>query len=80
MRKIIDIDEKLKGDALICKQGVDTNFWDLVKTILGRLKEDAKNTLVTADPTDISTISQCQATAKIVDQLIAVVEDTAKLS
>lgn len=79
MTQIIEIDEKLKGDALICKQGVNTDFWDLVKVMLGKLKDEAKEKLVIVDPSDVSTISQLQATAKVVDELIRTVEDTASL-
>lgn len=75
----IDIDEKLKGDAIICKQGVDTAFWELIKSMFKQLSDAAKDALVVVDPKDVSTISQLQSTVKAVDQLINVVEDTARL-
>jgi hypothetical protein len=76
----IDIDEKLRGDSAICKRGVETDFWRLVKDMMYRLREEAKDTLVLIDPSDISGVSQLQATAKVVEQLITVVEDTARLT
>jgi len=75
----IDIDEQLKQEAIIFRNGVNTDFWDATKKLLLQLKEAAKDTLVIIDPSDVSTISQCQATAKVVDQLINAVEDTARL-
>lgn len=80
MTQNIQLDEKLQGDSLICRQGVDTDFWRLVKSMLNQLKDQAKEALVSVDPTDVSTISQCQSTAKVVEQLINAVEDTAKLT
>ena len=47
--------------------------------MLTQLKDAAKDSLVVVDPSDVSTIAQCQMTAKVVDQLINAVEDTAKL-
>jgi len=76
----IEIDEKLRGDSAICKRGVETDFWRMVKEMITKLRDDAKEALVLIDPSDISGVSQLQATAKVVDQLIAVVEDTAKLT
>jgi len=78
--KGIQLDEERANESRICKQGVETDFWQLVKTMLTQLKDNAKDNLVFVDPADVSTISQCQMTAKVVDQLINAVEDTAKLT
>ena len=76
----IRLDEEREKEARICKQGVDTDFWRLVKSMLTQLKDAAKDSLVVVDPSDVSTIAQCQMTAKVVDQLINAVEDTARLT
>lgn len=76
----IEIDDDLRRDSAICKSGVDTDFWRLVKRMLKQLQDAAKDALVVTDPSDVSTISQCQSTVKAVDQLIRVVEDTASLT
>lgn len=76
----IDIDEQLQRDSAICKQGVETDFWRLIVRMMRQLQDQAKDALVVVDPKDISTISQCQSTVKAVDQLINVIEDTAKLT
>lgn len=75
----VQIDDKLRGDAVICRQGIDTDFWRLVKEILADLRNQAKEKLVVVDPTDTSAIAQCQATAKISDKLVSIVEETAAL-
>ena len=80
MSEGIRLDAERANESRICKQGVETDFWQLVKTMLTQLKDNAKDNLVFVDPSDISTISQCQMTAKVVDQLINAVEDTARLT
>ena len=77
---LIEIDEKVRQDSAICKRGVESDFWQFVKSLLTQLKDASKDALVVIDPSDISGISQCQMTAKVVDQLINAVEDTARLT
>lgn len=78
--KRVEMDEKLRGDSTILKRGVDTDFWRLVKEMISKIKDHAKDTLVTVDPTDIGTIAQLQKTAQVVDMLINIVEETATLT
>ena len=76
----IEIDEKLRQDSAICKRGVETDFWRLVKKMGADLQKDAMHRLVLADPSDVSAIAQCQQVVKVVDEFIAVVEGTAALT
>jgi len=77
---VIVLDEERRREAEVCKRGVESDFWQIVKSMLTQLKDNAKDSLVFVDPSDVSTISQCQMTAKVVDQLINAVEDTARLT
>ena len=77
---VIVLDEERRRESEVCKRGVETDFWQIVKSMLKQLKDNAKDSLVFVDPSDVSTISQCQMTAKVVDQLINAVEDTARLT
>jgi hypothetical protein len=76
----IEIDEQLRQDSAICKCGVETDFWQVVKLIGDRLKDDAMRGLVKVDPTDVGTIAQLQKTAQVVDMFILTIEDTARLT
>lgn len=75
----VELDTDLAYEARICKEGVESDFWKYMRKRLLKLKEDAKTTLVTVDPTDIGTIAQLQKTAQVVDSIIADVEGTASL-
>jgi len=77
---VIVLDEERRHESEVCKRGVESDFWQIVKSMLTQLKDAAKDALVTVDPSDISSIAQCQMTAKVVDQLINAVEDTARLT
>ena len=77
---VIVLDEERRHESEVCKRGVESDFWQIVKSMLTQLKDNAKDSLVFVDPSDVSTISQCQMTAKVVDQLINAVEDTARLT
>ena len=76
----IEIDEQLRQESAICKRGVETDFWRLVKELGEKLQKDAVRDLILVEPTDVGTISQLQAIVKAVDKFIAVVEDTANLT
>jgi hypothetical protein len=76
----VDIDEQLRQDSAICKRGIETDFWRLVKKILGDLSEQAKNELVYCDPHELPQIAQRQAVCRVVQQLITTVEGTAELT
>ena len=76
----IRLDDERAKESRICKQGVESDFWQVVRSMLTQLKDSAKDALVSVDPSDVSTIAQCQMTAKVVDQLINAVEDTARLT
>lgn len=75
----IEVDEKLQHDARICRQGVDTDFWKLVKRILTGLSDQARDELVFCEPSEVAQIAQRQAVCRAVQQLITVVESTATL-
>jgi hypothetical protein len=76
----IEIDEQLRQESAICKRGIETDFWRLVKKLGEKLQADANRKWVVTDPSDLSEMAQLQAIVKAVDRFIAVVEDTASLT
>lgn len=76
----IEIDEQLRQESAICKRGVETDFWRLVKKLGEKLQADANRQWLVTDPANLSEMAQLQAIVKAVDKFIAVVEDTASLT
>jgi hypothetical protein len=74
-----EIDVELQHEARICKEGVKSDFWKYARRRLLKLKDEAKDGLVTVDPTDLGVVAQLQKTAQVVDTIIADVEGTASL-
>ena len=76
----IEIDEQLQQESIICKQGIETDFWRLVKHIGANLQDEARNKLVMCDPTNVGEMAQLQAIVKAVDRFVSVIEETAALT
>ena len=76
----IEIDEELRRDSEVCKRGVQSDFWQLIKKIGVKLQQDALMKLIRTAPTDVGEIAQLQMMVKVVDEFVAAVEDTAKLT
>jgi len=77
---LLEIDDELRRDSAICKRGVETDFWQLIKKIGADLQADAHRVWVTTDPTAVGQIAELQAISKVVDKFISKVEETATLT
>jgi len=76
----VEIDDELRRDSAICKRGVETDFWRLVKKIGADLQADAHKAWVVTDPSAVGQIAELQAIFKVVDRIVSKVEETATLT
>lgn len=76
----IPVDDALARKARVYADGVQGEFWRLMKGELEKLSSDAMSQLADLDPTDVSGISQRQMIVKVARQFIGTVENTAALS
>lgn len=75
----VEIDEQLRNDARICKEGVESDFWKVCRRILMDLREQARDRYESVSPSDVAGVAESQAISKTVAVFISTIEDTAKL-
>jgi len=77
---LLEIDDDLRRESKICKRGIETDFWQLIKKIGADLQRDAYKQWVKTDPTAVGEIAELQAISKVVDTFISKIEETATLT
>jgi hypothetical protein len=76
----LELDEELRQDSVICKRGIETDFWEVIKRRLGSLRSEALDNLIRSPPANMGEIAELQKTIQVVDILIADIEETGKLT
>lgn len=77
---LLEIDDDLRRESAICKRGVETDFWQLIKKIGADLQKDAHRQWMITNPTAVGEIAELQAISKVVDKFISKIEETATLT
>lgn len=73
-----DINEEYEKSRGIIAEGIRTEFWKEIKSMLTDLKENARTAILDADPSQPGIVAQYQQMFKISEMIVSIVESLAE--